>query len=464
MFAPLVSIRIASIYGGDLPPRMAKCTPDMLAGVLGVAAELDSTDNRLVLSDMYRSYDMQFQAHLDFVTGKKKAFSPPPGGSMHEAGRAFDLDLDNIQAMGLAAFWPVGKRHGLTPIIDKPISSKSEAWHFDCRGSHDLVYRYYQSKLGDNFASPYTAMAASAIVSTGQKVDKLGSDPKTGYIQSGLIRLGQQPGDLDGQIGPKTRTALEAIGISPDQDSAVIAERIERELQTKFPAEYFIQGVVPELTSVGEIPVSAEPAASAAAAYAPHPRSLPLLGRITGSLAAARRITQTFVSAPRYLAVLPGGELYLDSDLELDTDGWPGGALTGEETWNADTSLHTQDRQPIDANSVPYIVLPLPTGWSQQFGISMGDYAAVIFRDRLCFAVFADLGPKNRIGEGSLALLRALGAERLRPDGTVINAGMGPGVITIVFPGSGDRAHRSDQATLLESVKAVGRQRLEQIV
>ena len=169
MFAPLVSIQIASIYGGDLPQRMAKCTPDMLAGVLGVAAELNSTDNRLVLSDMYRSYDMQFQAHLDFVTGKKKAFSPPPGGSMHEAGRAFDLDLDNIQAMGLAAFWPVGKRHGLTPIIDKPISSKSEAWHFDCRGSHDLVYRYYQSKLGDNFASPYTAMAASAIVSPGKR-------------------------------------------------------------------------------------------------------------------------------------------------------------------------------------------------------------------------------------------------------------------------------------------------------
>ena len=161
-----------------------------------------------------------------------------------------------------------------------------------------------------------------------------------------------------------------------------------------------------------------------------------MLGRIIGSLAAAHRITQTFVSALRYLAVLPGGELYLDSDLELDTDGWPGGAQTGEETWNADTSLHTQDRQPIDANSVPYIVLPLPTGWSQQFGVSMGDYAAVIFRDRLCFAVFADLGPKNRIGEGSLALLRALGAERLRPDGTVINAGMGPGVITIVFPGS----------------------------
>jgi hypothetical protein len=466
MFAPLVSIRIPSIYGGDLPARLAKCTPDMLAGVLGVVAELNGTDDQLVLSDMYRTYDMQFQAHLDYVTGKKRAFSPPPGGSMHEAGRAFDLDLDKIRTMGLAAFWTVGKKHGLNPIIDKPLTSKSEAWHFDCRGSHDLVYRYYQTGLGDNFESPYTAMAASAIVSTGQKVDKLGSDPRPSHIQSGLIRLGQKPGDLDGQIGPKTRAALVTIGIDPGQDLAAIAERIDHELQAKFPAEYFIEGLVPEPSVVGEFPVgvsAAETAAPAPGAYKPNPQSLGLLGQITNSLAAAQRITQIFANPPRFLAVLPGGELYLDSDLELDTDGWPGGAQTGEDTWNPDTSLHTQDGTAIDANSVPYIVLPLPTGWSQQFGISLGDYAAVIFRDRLCCAVFADLGPKNRIGEGSLALLRALGAERLRTDGTVINAGMGPGVITIVFPGSGDRSHRRDEATLRQHIDAVGRTCLEKI-
>jgi hypothetical protein len=242
MFAPLVPIKIASIYNGDLPKRMAKSTSDMHAALLGIIAEFNGTDNGLVLSDLYRSFEMQAQAHADFVTGKKTAFSPPPGGSMHEAGRALDLDLAEIRAIKLAGFWPMAKRHGLSPIIDTPDAGKNEAWHFDCRGSHDLVYRYYLAAQGDNFAKPYTAMPASAIVSTGQKVDKLGDDPRAGYIQSGLIRLGQNIGDLDGQIGRKTKDGLAALGIDPSADIASIASEIGQKLQTAFPGEYLVAG------------------------------------------------------------------------------------------------------------------------------------------------------------------------------------------------------------------------------
>jgi hypothetical protein len=247
MFAPLVPIKIASIYNGDLPMRMAKCTSDMHAALFGVIAEFEGTNNSLVLSDLYRSYDMQAQAHSDFVTHKKTAFSPPPGGSMHEAGRAFDLDLDQIRAIKLAGFWPIAKRHGLSPIIDAPDPGKNEAWHFDCRGSHDLVYRYYLAGEGDNFAKPYTAMAASAIVSTGQKVDDLGDDPQAGYIQSGLIRLGQKIGNLDGQIGRRTQDGLAALGIDSSANIASIANEIEQKLKTAFPAEYVAQDAVPDV-------------------------------------------------------------------------------------------------------------------------------------------------------------------------------------------------------------------------
>jgi hypothetical protein len=83
MFAPLEDIQFKSIYGGDLPKRMAHCTPDMLTAVRLVAADVKAAGGELILSDMYRSYDMQFQAHLDYVSGKKSAYSPPPGGSMH---------------------------------------------------------------------------------------------------------------------------------------------------------------------------------------------------------------------------------------------------------------------------------------------------------------------------------------------------------------------------------------------
>jgi hypothetical protein len=101
-------------------------------------------------------------------------------------------------------------------------------------------------------------------------------------------------------------------------------------------------------------------------------------------------------------------------------------------------------------------VLPLPTSWATQFGIALGDYAAVIYKQYLAFAVFADWGPKNKLGEGSIELLRRLSQERIKPDGRVINSGMGPGVITIVFPGSGAAADRDDQATLLAAIGQKG--------
>jgi hypothetical protein len=245
MFTPLIPIDIDSIYDRKpLPKRMALCTPDMYAAIFATKADLKALRNDLVLSDLFRSYDMQLQAHLDYTSGKKTAFSPPPGGSMHEAGRAFDLDLGKVKKLTLPKFWPVARRHGLEPIIKVPNPRLSEAWHFDCRGSHDLVYQYYSAKNGDNFKSPYTAMAASAIISIGRKVDALGDDVRPAYIQSGLIRLGQNIGDLDGRIGPKSRQALGQLNIDDTLGLDAVADTIDRKLQQKFPTEFFVPGPV----------------------------------------------------------------------------------------------------------------------------------------------------------------------------------------------------------------------------
>lgn len=246
MFTPLLPVIIDSIYNGKpLPKRMALCTPDMFTAIFATKADLKATQtNDLVLSDLFRSYDMQLQAHLDFVTGKKTAFSPLPGGSMHEAGRAFDLDLAKIRKLTLPKFWPLAANRGLSPILKSPDPKQDEAWHFDCRGSHDLVYKYYIAKNGDNFASPYAAMAASAIISIGQKVDALGNDVRPAYIQSGLIRLGKVIGDLDGQIGPRTRQALTESGIDNTLEVGAIAGLIDRKLQERFPNEFFAAGPV----------------------------------------------------------------------------------------------------------------------------------------------------------------------------------------------------------------------------
>ncbi|MCX6217868.1 hypothetical protein [Spirosoma sp.] len=247
MKSPLLAIDIISVYTnklGDrlpLPIRMAKCTPDTHTAIFNIAVELAQKGGKLILSDLFRSYDMQSQSHNDFVSGKKKAFSPPPGGSFHEAGRGFDLDLSALK-IPLADFWKIAAGHGVVPIISQPKASMSEAWHFDCRGSHQLVYDYYEQGNGTNF-KPYKAAAASAILSVGIQVDDFG-DTRQAAIQSGLIRLGKVIGNLDGNIGKRSRQALNELGISVDM--ANIPEmllQVEDMVQQAFPDEFRMPSV-----------------------------------------------------------------------------------------------------------------------------------------------------------------------------------------------------------------------------
>ena len=185
--------------------------------------------------------------------------------------------------------------------------------------------------------------------------------------------------------------------------------------------------------------------------YQPPAASLNRLGTIVDKIALAMPINKEITRKPKIFATLPGGQIFFDTDLELDTDGWPDGP-DGDSTWQRNSSLRYADTSPVNSNAVPYYVLPGPKKWYADRGVSLGDYAAVIFKDKLAFAVFADVGPQKKLGEGSLELMRRLGEERMKPNNTVKNAGMGPRVLTLVFPGSGKAAHRSGQAKLLASI------------
>jgi hypothetical protein len=243
MKTPLVKISIKSIYklSGqqiDLPSRLAKCTPDMYVAIQNINKELELLTSELVLSDLFRSYEMQYQAHLDYTSGKKPAYSPPPGGSMHEAGRAFDMDLSVIKKsdISLQQFWKIANKYGVYQIIKSPNFGENEAWHFDCRGSHQNVYEYYSNGKAKNM-KPYIAMAASAILSIGLPVDRYKGKEQVANIQFGLVRLGQELGNIDGVIGQKTKDAIKALGIN-SMDLIIIENEIESMLQLKFPAEY----------------------------------------------------------------------------------------------------------------------------------------------------------------------------------------------------------------------------------
>ncbi len=219
-----------------MPERMSRCTPDMKNAMYGIRADVEVVGGKFALSDLFRSYDMQLQAHLDFSNGKKKAFSPPPGGSMHEAGRAFDVDLKGLR-MPLADFWKIAGKWGVVPIIATPDPKASEAWHFECRGSHQIVYDYYKAGKGTNF-KPASAMAASSIVAAGLQHDRFKGKEDAAYIQSGLIRLGKEIGNIDGDIGPKTNGVLATLGAT-GSTRVVQIQALDALLQQKFPDEFF---------------------------------------------------------------------------------------------------------------------------------------------------------------------------------------------------------------------------------
>jgi hypothetical protein len=125
------------------------------------------------------------------------------------------------------------------------------------------------------------------------------------------------------------------------------------------------------------------------------------------------------------------------ADMDIDCDGIRT-SNCNEQTdccFLPDTSLHQADGRPMQSDLTHYMVIPQNSAAAWHFqdaGVRLGDVAAVIFQGRLLYAVFADTGPTNIIGEGSYALARDLG---INPNPSTGGVG-GTGVTYIVFPNS----------------------------
>lgn len=152
---------------------------------------------------------------------------------------------------------------------------------------------------------------------------------------------------------------------------------------------------------------------------------------------------------------LPGGVIAYVSKLAVDLDGSP--FACGPDHGRSDqcpTALMLGDaggaEVPLDADRVPYVVIPSagPEPYRGEFarltGVRVGDFGVVIKDGIVVPVIVGDTGPYNKLGEGSLALHRALGRElctdrdpsgvcrRVVEDMTSID----DGVTTILFPGS----------------------------
>ena len=162
------------------------------------------------------------------------------GAGLASLAAPFDVDLSRIK-VSLATFWEIAKRWGVVPIIDEPNPRTSECWHFECRGSHQLVYDHYKAGKGTNF-KPSAALATSAILGSGVQHDKFKGKEEAAYLQSGLIRLGHDIGNIDGDIGPKTLGVLTSLGIAGAGRAEQVAG-LDALLQKKFPEEFFDKAV-----------------------------------------------------------------------------------------------------------------------------------------------------------------------------------------------------------------------------
>ncbi|MCS0603813.1 glycoside hydrolase family 75 protein [Streptomyces sp. LP11] len=105
--------------------------------------------------------------------------------------------------------------------------------------------------------------------------------------------------------------------------------------------------------------------------------------------------------------------VYWKADLDIDCDGQATARCNrrADPLFAAMTAFQQSDGRYLKAEKLPYIVVPAPSRrWHPHAsGVRGGSVAAVVYRDRVRYAVVGDTGPRDLIGEASYATARALG-------------------------------------------------------
>jgi hypothetical protein len=152
---------------------------------------------------------------------------------------------------------------------------------------------------------------------------------------------------------------------------------------------------------------------------------------------------------------LPDGAIAYTAKLAVDLDGSPFACGPGHgHTDQCGTALildgpHGEDIS-VDADVIPYVVIPeagprdVRGEFTRLTGVHVGDFGVVIAKGRVVPVIVADTGPFGKLGEGSLALHRALGRELCVKRGSagactrMVDAmeSIGGRVTTVLFPGT----------------------------
>jgi hypothetical protein len=126
------------------------------------------------------------------------------------------------------------------------------------------------------------------------------------------------------------------------------------------------------------------------------------------------------------------GAIWWKADMDVDCDGGQGAACKADPYYQAETSTVDSMGNPLDASTLPFIVLPLPSnGFDYKaHGLKLGSVAAVIYQGKILYGIAGDMGPKGVIGEASYAMAKKLG---INP--SPISGGVDSGVTYVAFTG-----------------------------
>jgi hypothetical protein len=179
-------------------------------------------------------------------------------------------------------------------------------------------------------------------------------------------------------------------------------------------------------------------AATAHAAVTPQaaPTAAQLLAKTKTCSVASKGKYKTDKETGASVNICKSGSAYFwKADMDIDCDG----INTSHCNHNTDpwyqgqTSFETSKGKSFQADKTHYYVIPLPSSRFsyKSAGIKPGTVAAVIYNNKVVYAVFADEGPNDIIGEASYATASALG---INPNPK--NGGTDSGVTYIVFKGN----------------------------
>lgn len=128
------------------------------------------------------------------------------------------------------------------------------------------------------------------------------------------------------------------------------------------------------------------------------------------------------------------GAVFWKADLDIDCDGGQSRICKSDPSYLPDTSATDSQGKPLDASTLPFVVVPLPSNGfdSAAAGLKHGSVIAVIYDGKLEFGIFGDKGPKGIIGEASYAMAELLGI-----DPNPVSGGADSGAVYIAFTGAG---------------------------